>query len=267
MDALAALRLQIEWGADEALDAAASDRRRTAAAIAATAPVPAARTPPAPPASAGLDAAARARQTAEAAGSLAELEEALRNFDAFGLAATATALVFGAGSTRPALVLIGDAPGESEDGSGIAFSGPDGRLLDRMLGSIGLDRGQVRLTTLVPWRPPGGRAPSAAEIACCLPFLHRQLALLRPRRLVGLGVLAARALLGSRDSITRLRGRWVEASVPGLRDAVPVLPMLHPSQLLARPDLKPLAWRDLRLLRRTLSDDDAFVNTNHIASN
>ncbi len=265
MDALAALRLQIEWGADEALQSLPADRLRPDVPAvempSEPAPKPAART------ATGSDAASRARAAAEAAHGLEELAEALRVFDVFGLAATATSLVFGSGSRRPAVALIGDAPGEEEDVSGVAFSGPDGRLLDRMLGSIGLDRERVWLTTVVPWRPPGGRTPSAAEIACCLPFLHRQLALLRPPRLVTLGALPARALLGRPDSISRLRGRWMQAAVPGLPEPVPLLPMLHPTQLRTRPELKAAAWQDLRLLRRSIGVDDEFVNVNSSLSN
>ena len=255
MDALAALRLQLEWGADEALLADALDRRGVRA------PPPASPDPrPAaavqrrvlPPA-AGGDAASRARHAAAAASSAEELRDALARFDAFGLAATATSLVFADGNPQSGLVLVGDAPGAEEDASGIAFSGPAGRLLDRMLASIGLDRARALLTVLVPWRPPGGRAPNEAEVACCLPFLQRHLALLRPALVVTLGALPARALLDRRDPVSRLRGRWVEIAVPGLEAPVKLLPMLHPSQLLARPEQKALAWADLRLLRRTLS--------------
>ncbi len=261
MDMLAALALQLEWGADEALDLRAVDRRGLVAAAAvpatsaALAPAPAAargRVAAVPP-GVGETAAARARAAAAAADSPAALRSALAGFDAFGLAATATSLVFADGEAQAGLVIVGDAPGAEEDASGIAFSGPAGRLLDRMLGSIGLDRRVVLLTTVVPWRPPGGRPPSEAEIACCLPFLERHLALLRPRRLVTLGALPARALLGRREPVSRLRGRWMDAAIHGLPDAVPTLPMLHPSQLLARPEWKALAWSDLRLLHRTLS--------------
>lgn len=252
MDLLAALRLQFAWGADEALLDHPVDRLRPAPQPpqprAASPPVPAA--PPMPVA--GAELVARARQAAEAAGSVAELRAALARFDAFGLAATATSMVFADGNPRARLVLVGDAPGAEEDASGVAFSGPAGRLLDRMLASIGLDRTQVLLTTVIPWRPPGGRPPSEAEIAGCLPFLHRHLALLRPRHIVVLGAVAARALLMRRDPISRLRGRWTEIAVPGLEATVPALPMLQPTQLMARPELKAHAWADLRLLRRTL---------------
>ncbi|MBV9539070.1 MAG: uracil-DNA glycosylase, partial [Acidisphaera sp.] len=135
------------------------------------------------------------------------------------------------------------------------FVGPSGQFLDRMLASIGLDRTKLVITNLIPWRPPGNRNPTDAEVLICLPFLLRHIALVRPRRLVLLGALATRSVLGGTSGIRRMRGRWVEASIPGIEDPVPALPMLHPAYLLRTPGAKREMWSDLILLKRALETD------------
>ena len=272
MDALAALRLQIEWGADEALDEAPVDRFSLAArpgpaqppAAGATATRPAA-SPPAPALAPPCRPRRRCcapRRSPRRPRTLAELRAALAGFDGCALAATATNLVFADGNPEAGLMLVGEGPGAEEDRIGKPFVGPSGQFLDRMLASIGLDRAQVLITNLIPWRPPGNRNPTDSEVLICLPFLLRHIALVRPRRLVLLGALAARALTGSTTGITRLRGRWIDVTIPGLPAPVPALPMLHPAYLLRTAGRQArLAWADLILLRRTLdADDEKFVN-------
>jgi uracil-DNA glycosylase family 4 len=260
MDALDALRLQVEWGADEALDETPRDRLRPppprpAAASAplprpaapqAAHPVARAPTPLAPP------AAQRAQDVAAAATTLEELRAALAAFDGCALRDTATNLVFSDGTPESGLMFVGEGPGAEEDRLGKPFVGPSGQFLDRMLASIGLDRTQFVITNLTPWRPPGNRNPTDNEVLICLPFLLRHLALVRPRHLVLLGSLAARSVLGGSAGITRMRGRWHAARIPGLEAPVPALPMLHPAYLLRTPGAKRDAWADLLLLRRTL---------------
>ncbi len=267
MDALAALRLQIEWGADEALDEAPVDRFAVPVrpapvqppAAGAAAPRPAPRPAPAPapamPPALPVGPALRAQEVAAAARTLAELRAALAAFDGCKLAATATNLVFADGNPDAGLMLVGEGPGAEEDRMGKPFVGPSGQFLDRMLASIGLNRTQLLITNLIPWRPPGNRNPTDAEVLTCLPFLLRHIALVRPRRLVLLGALAARAVTGSSTGITRMRGRWVDVTIPGLPETVPALPMLHPAYLLRTAGAKRLAWADFVLLRRTLDAD------------
>jgi DNA polymerase len=241
LDALDLLTLQIAWGADEALEQAPVDRTR----VRPQAPAP--RVPPAVVAMPETPVA-RARALAGAAASIEALREALANFTACPLAATATNLVFADGNASSGVVLIGEAPGEEEDRTGVPFSGPAGRLLDRMLGSIGLDRTRVLLTTVVPWRPPGGRPPTDSEVQICLPFVQRHLALLSPRVLVTLGQLPTRALSGRSEAISRMRGRWRDVNIEGLKAVVPMLPMFNPAHLLHTPAAKKEAWADLRSL-------------------
>lgn len=257
MDALEALRLQLEWGADEALAAAPLDRlaaRPPAAPSATVQPGPIARAQPAPPKVQLAGPAQRAQDVAAAATTLAELRAALAAFDGCALAATATNLVFADGNPASGLMFVGEGPGAEEDRAGLPFVGPSGQLLDRMLASIGLDRSKYLITNLIPWRPPGNRNPTDSEVVVCLPFLLRHIALVRPRRLVFLGALATRAVLGGSQGITKLRGKWLPASIPGLPEPVPALPMLHPAYLLRNPGAKRDAWADLLLLRRTLDD-------------
>jgi DNA polymerase len=255
MNALAALRLQIEWGADEALAPEPVDRRHAAPPLAAP-PVHAA--PPEAPATRRGGAEARAAALAAAAATPEALREALAAFDGCALRDTATHLVFEDGNPDAGLMLIGEAPGVDDDREGRPFSGPDGAFLDRMLASIGLDRSALLIAMLVPWRPPGGRPPTAAEVALCLPFARRHLALRAPRRLVLVGPLAARAVLGA---ARRRRPAWTEASVPGLDRSLPALTLPHPATSRTSGELKRDSWTALRLLARALEADKAAMLT------
>ena len=251
MDVMEALRLQVEWGADEALMETPQDRR--AAAVAAPVAVAVAR--PAPPVAAVAPGPAEAARIAAGCATLEELRAALARFTGCALRDTATQLVFADGAEAPKLVIVGEAPGGEEDRAGKPFVGPAGQLLDRMLGSIGLDRTQVRIVNTVPWRPPGNRTPTEGEVAVCLPFLQRQIALVKPRGLLLLGAVAAKAMLAEPErhlGIRRLRGTWREVAVPGLDAPLPCLPSYHPAYLLRMPSAKAESWRDLIAIREWL---------------
>jgi len=153
------------------------------------------------------------------------------------------------------LMVIGDCPGDEEDRAGKPFVGPAGQLLDRMFASIGLDRGGFLATNVVPWRPPGNRPPTDVEIAVCLPFLRRHIALVAPRRLVLLGNLATRAVLGGTVALSRVRGRWHEVEIAGIDAPIPALPMAHPLALIKAPRGKREAWSDLLRLRQAMDAD------------
>jgi uracil-DNA glycosylase len=203
------------------------------------------------PAIAPPDEAARsARAIAAGAASLEDLRNALADFDGCGLKATATQLVFSDGAADARIMLIGEAPGADEDRIGRPFVGRAGQLLDRMLAAIGLDRSTVYIANVVAWRPPGNRTPTLQETAVCLPFIRRQIELVNPRIIVCLGASSAQTLLGVKEGITRVRGRWFE--YPLGEGAIPALAMLHPAFLLRQPAQKRAAWRDLRTLARAL---------------
>ncbi len=240
MDPLTALRLQAEWGADEALADAPVDRFAPVAV-------------PAPPGQA-VRAISPAqilspRKKVTHAGSLGDLHVELQAFEGCALRTTATHTVLPDGNPAAALVVIGDAPGSDDDRSGRAFSGETGALLDRVLGSIGLDRTQMLLTSVVPWRPPGNRPLAEPEIQACLPFLYRLLALTRPQRLLLLGAIPVRALTASNDSLRRLRGRWLDVAVPEIGTTVPALALPPPDQWLRSAASKCELWSDLIQLR------------------
>ncbi|RFC65190.1 uracil-DNA glycosylase [Fulvimarina endophytica] len=195
------------------------------------------------------------RERARSARTLAELQEALRSFEGCGLRVTAKTCVFGNGREDADLMLVGEAPGREEDLAGEPFVGRSGRLLDRMLQAIGLDRADVRVTNTVPWRPPGNRPPTPMETAMCLPFVQRQIELVSPKVLVCLGNPASKALLDADEGILRLRGKWKSYTMHMSEGGqIPAIAMLHPAYLLRNPIQKRLAWRDLLALQQKLSE-------------
>jgi DNA polymerase len=264
--ALALLEWQIAMGADEAIDAVAPDRlapipepppaKSSPARIEARASLPArapvAVAPPSGLAESLAAAAVSARRLAAEAQSIAALEAAVRQFDDCPLKRTATNTVFMDGNPEAPIIIVGEAPGADEDRIGRPFVGRAGQLLDLMLAAIGLDRGKVQITNVIYWRPPGNRKPTTAEIASCLPFVLRHIALARPTALVLAGGTAAGALLSQTEGITRLRGRWFDLAVPGLERPVPTIPIFHPAFLLRSPERKRDAWRDLLALKARL---------------
>ena len=199
------------------------------------------------------DVTRAAQAAAAAANTLDELRAAMEAFEGCALKRTASRLVFGDGNPQARIMLVGEAPGAEEDQEGRAFVGRAGRLLDLMLGAIGLDREKVYLANLVPWRPPGNRKPSAPETAMCLPFVRRQIELVAPDYLVCLGVEATQALLGVKDPITKARGRAYEYELSGAAPRnIRAFAMLHPDHLLRQPRSKTYAWADLRALKKTM---------------
>jgi len=260
--ALALLRWYVEMGVDEAIGDIAPNRLLPVApapalappaAVVARPPAPATRVaPPGTFAESLAEAAQSARRLAAGADSIEALAALVAGFDDCPLKRTATKTVFIDGNPAAPIMFIGEAPGADEDRIGRPFVGRAGQLLDRMLAAIGLDRGMVQITNVIYWRPPGNRKPTTAEIAACLPFVLRHIALAAPQVLVLCGGTAASALLPVSEGITRLRGRWFELAVPGLDLPVPTLPMFHPAFLLRTPERKREAWRDLLALKARL---------------
>jgi uracil-DNA glycosylase len=261
--AIALLRWYVEMGADEAI--APEPANRFAPPPTVVAPTPP--SPPRPQAAPTVatappralteslaEAVQSARRLAAGAETVAALAALVAGFDDCGLKRTATNTVFADGNPAAAVMLIGEGPGADEDRIGRPFVGRAGQLLDRMLAAIQLDRQSVHITNVVYWRPPGNRTPTTAEIASCLPFVLRHIALMHPKILVLAGGTATGALLPGGQGITRLRGRWFDLEIPGLADPVPTLPMFHPSFLLRSPERKRVAWRDLQALRARLDE-------------
>lgn len=207
--------------------------------------------PEALPAPLSPDAATMAaRDAAQEASSLPALRSILERFEGCALRTTASRLVFADGNPQARLMLVGEAPGREEDIEGLPFVGRSGQLLNKMLAAIGLDRSQVYVTNIVPWRPPGNRTPTPQESAICLPFIVRQIELVAPDVLVCLGGPAAQALLPIREGIMKTRGRWFDYQA-GSR-SLRAMATLHPAYLLRQPLHKRLAWRDFLAIKKAL---------------
>jgi uracil-DNA glycosylase family 4 len=208
----------------------------------------------APPLAAPLapdEAALSAREAAKNAKTLDELRAALERFDGCSLKATATKLVFADGNPNARVMFVGEAPGRDEDIEGLPFVGRSGKLLDRMLTAIGLDRAQVYIANIVPWRPPGNRTPTPQESQVCLPFILRQIELCDPDILVCLGGPSAQTLLGIKEGITKTRGRWFTFDT-GKRE-IRAIATFHPAFLLRSPLQKRFAWRDFLAIKKALA--------------
>ncbi len=281
----ALLRWYLEAGVDEAVGEDPLDRYALSAAQAAAqaaarpaatpasrpasggqqAPAPSRQAPPtprapaaAPPAQSLADSPRQAAQSAahQAAGAktLEDLRRVMEGFAGCPLKATATHTVFGDGNPGGALMVIGEAPGIDDDRLGLPFIGEIGRMLDRMLASIGQTRETFYVTNVLPWRPPGNRTPTDAEVAVCLPFLERHIELIQPRALLLLGQLAAKTVLARPEGIMKLRGRWQNHASPGLSHPIPAIATFNPEYLLRSPAQKRLAWRDLLDLKQKLRE-------------
>ena len=194
-----------------------------------------------------------ARALAQSCTTLAELKTAVTNFDGCELKRSATNTVFADGDPSGRIMLIGEAPGRDEDLQGLPFVGRAGKLLDRMLAEIGLDRKKVYITNVLNWRPPQNREPSPEEAATCLPFLHRHIELADPKLMILLGAVSVRHVLGLTEGITRVRGKWNLYQSVMLNRSIPVMPTLHPAYLLRQPAAKRLAWRDLLAVAEKMS--------------
>ncbi|MEM1315490.1 MAG: uracil-DNA glycosylase, partial [Pseudomonadota bacterium] len=210
---------------------------------------------PPPPAAPEADAETEARSAAAAADDLPALEAAVRGFERCALRATARQAVFADGNPAARVMVVGEAPGRDEDREGKPFVGRAGRLLDRMMAAIGLDRraeapdAAVYVTNLVYWRPVENRTPSDDEAAMLLPFLERHIELARPDVVLLAGGSPAKALLRTTVGITRMRGKWRRWN------DVPCLPVFHPAYLLRNGEKKREAWRDLLALRAMLDGE------------
>lgn len=215
-----------------------------------------------PAALGAVQALADARALATGARTLAELKAVLEGFQGLPLKRTATQMVFADGVPTARVMLVGETPGADEDRIGRPFVGESGQLLDKMLAAIGLSREEnVYITNIINWRPPGNRDPSEVEVALSLPFVHRHIELINPAVLVCVGGVSAKALLRTTQSITRLRGKWMdysgsddeEGGVLG-KPTIPALALFHPAYLLRLPAQKGLAWADLLMLKARLQE-------------
>jgi uracil-DNA glycosylase family 4 len=195
-------------------------------------------------------AIASAREAARTAPSLEALRALLENFDGCALKHTATRLVFSDGNPQARIMFVGEAPGRDEDIEGLPFVGRSGKLLDRMIAAIGLDRSKAYIANVIPWRPPGNRTPTPQETQICLPFIQRQIELVNPDVLVTLGNPSTQTLLSTREGIMKTRGKWFDYDT-GTR-TIRAIATFHPAYLLRSPSYKRMTWLDLRAIAKEL---------------
>jgi uracil-DNA glycosylase len=200
-------------------------------------------------------AIASAREAARTAPSLEVLRALLEKFDGCALKHTATRLVFADGNPQARVMFVGEAPGRDEDIEGLPFVGRSGKLLDRMIAAIGLDRSKAYIANVIPWRPPGNRTPTPQETQICLPFIQRQIELVNPDVLVTLGNPSTQTLLSTREGIMRTRGKWFDYDT-GTR-TIRAIATFHPAYLLRSPSYKRMTWQDLRSIAKALEQTAA----------
>ena len=165
------------------------------------------------------------------------------------LSAGRTNIVISRGNPKADLMFIGEGPGRDEDRQGKPFVGRAGQLLDKIIAAMGFGRDEVYIANIVKCRPPQNRNPEEDEVETCLPFLHRQIALVQPKVICLLGSVALRALLGNEERISRVRGKFLEYR------GVPTLPTYHPAFLLRNPNMKRAVWEDVQKISAKLSRD------------
>jgi DNA polymerase len=190
----------------------------------------------------------------DGAGTLAELEACINGCLACPLGANRIRFVFGEGDPGARILFVGEGPGRDEDLQGRPFVGKAGELLDKMLNAMGFDRSQVYICNVVKCRPPDNRTPTPAEAQRCLPYLKRQIGLIRPAVIVTLGATPLRELLGVQTGITRIRGQWQTLDLLG---GIPVMPTFHPAYVLRQytQDVRRAVWADLQAARNWLAEN------------
>ncbi len=181
---------------------------------------------------------------------LTEVKKEVEQCTLCALATTRTHTVFGEGNPDAVIMFIGEAPGEEEDRTGKPFVGKAGQLLTRILQSVHISREEVYIANMLKCRPPNNRTPKEEEMEACFPYLEAQIALVNPSIIVTLGSVSTSFLLQTKESISKLRGRWFE-----WRGGKKIFPMFHPSFLLryesrAVGSPRYLTWMDIQEVKR-----------------
>ena len=161
-------------------------------------------------------------------------------------------LVFGDGNLNAKIMIVGEGPGAQEDAAGIPFVGRAGKLLDKMLESINLNRKKVYISNVVNYRPPSNRRPTDDEISRYLPFLKKHIEIINPKILILLGSTALNAIIGSTEVISKARGRWHRKEIEVIKPWI--IASFHPAFLMRQPEQKKLAWIDLKMVREKIKN-------------
>lgn len=183
--------------------------------------------------------------------SLEEIRQDLGDCQRCKLAKGRNKIVFGSGNPHARVVFVGEGPGREEDEQGVPFVGEAGRLLERILFAMGLERDQVYICNVIKCRPPQNRNPGEDEICACEPFLKRQLATIKPQVIVALGKFAAQTLLQQQTPISHLRGSW------SAYQEIPLMPTFHPAYLLRNPAGKRDVWEDMKSVMKRMAQEES----------
>lgn len=195
-----------------------------------------------------------ARKSAKAAKTLKDLRAAVENFDGCNLKKMATNTVFCDGNPDSKVMVIGEAPGNHEDLQGIPFCGDSGKVLDDMFRAINMTRAEsFYISNVIFWRPPGNRRPTEEELAICRPFVERHIELVNPEVLVLVGATSMTAVLGIKDPVTQIRGKFMDFSPSFLPRKIKTFTIFHPSYLMRQPAKKKVAWQDMLALEEFLT--------------
>ncbi len=183
---------------------------------------------------------------------LQELKQSIENIKNCELKKNSTTIVFSDGDPNSKIMIIGEGPGANEDLEGVPFIGKTGELLDKMLLSINLNRNNVYITNVINYRTPENRSPTKDEIARYLPYLTRHIEIIDPKILILLGSTALNAIIGDRQPISEIRGKWIDQKIGKCNSSVIV--SFHPAFLMRQPDQKAMSWIDLKMIKKKVSD-------------
>ena len=183
---------------------------------------------------------------------LKKLKTAISNIKNCDLKKNSTNLVFADGNPKAKIMIVGEGPGDNEDKEGFPFVGRAGQLLDNMLKAISLNRKNVYITNVVKYRPPENRKPTEVEISKYLPYLKKHIEIISPKILVLLGSTALKSIIGDDVVISKARGKWINKKVGNLNTNIIV--SFHPAFLIRQPDQKKMAWIDLKMIKKKISD-------------
>tara|TARA_B100001250_G_C19772652_1_gene777948 strand:+ start:1033 stop:1749 length:717 start_codon:yes stop_codon:yes gene_type:complete len=183
---------------------------------------------------------------------LLKLKDLIGSIKNCELKKNATNLVFADGNLNSKLMIIGEGPGANEDKEGVPFVGRAGKLLDKMLLSIKLDRKNVYITNVVNYRPPENRKPTDKEIARYLPYLIKHIEIINPKILILLGSTALNTIIGNEEVISKARGKWIKKNIG--KCSTSVIASFHPAFLMRQPEQKKMAWIDLKMIRQKIKE-------------
>ena len=181
---------------------------------------------------------------------LKKLKDQINSIKNCELQKNATNLVFADGNPKSSIMIIGEGPGANEDKEGKPFVGRAGKLLDKMLEAIKLNRKNVYISNVVNYRPPMNRRPTDQEINRYLPFLSKHIEIINPKILLLLGSTALNALIGDEDVISKARGKWIKKKIGPVNPDIII--SFHPAYLMRQPDQKKYAWEDLKMIRKKI---------------